>query len=325
MVEKKVKKILATVGLSTSIMLSGCGMDNNDINETEAYETETYEIESEEVEETSETNVIDLESDMEIYDLNDLYVMNVPKGDGSVYSIFVNIVGEMGINYYYDVLNSEKICSVYSYVSCENEWWIPDCNVMSVTKAIEHPLVHDKYANSQKIYKYDLLYLSSIINNTHEVPCSEEKKYQINKLVLLNSEGYYSIYSLEHALSYSTFNSCPVFYVFDINDNKNALYIELNEPYNGELKISFGENVEKYYVTSLDRYYALSLNDKENEIIIGDYWYRGKYNGNNVLVNEFSKYLTQEQEEKGYLTQGEIESLIDSLNEEHSLEIKLDK
>lgn len=330
---KDFKKGLIFLSLVISLILSGC-KENSEVlasaeedisKNTPQEETDTSKQQEDLYAYFFDNNLNTLEESEKEYAIEDLYVVNEPNLTGGVTSTFAKKVEysgkevelEEGKEYEFfesvvnpgSILYFDKNCAI----SCGKEAWLPDYRGATATEASTYINFLEPGSNYKTLTSSQIESFERSLNNTTFF-YRDDHIYQIDKLLLVNSNGYYSLYSMERMLVYANPNGNPIFYFFDINNYQNALKVIPDikeEDFDGTIDIGC---LLKCEITSLDAAYALSLQDVEHDVIIGDYWYKGIYNGMNIQVNEFSKYLTDEQFERGYLTQSEVEDLVNSLN-----------
>lgn len=321
------KRSLIMLGMATSLTLTGCRQ-----NKEEAEEVAMKKV-IEHVTDDIAINPIEIDEIM-IFKIEDLYVNNVPRGDGTVSQrIFCKTSEKIedGKKYVYFVYPGEPasgswVCEA-NIISCEEEWWLPDYNISTVTPLSTYLKIKNMYLDKDALKLREIKDVEGKLNSTN-FAYDANHTYKIEDLILVNAEGQYSLYSNERFLAYTLHTNekmHPLYYFFDITDYKNALRVELNmdvSEYQGEIIYGQNGNVKDYEITSLDSNYAYSLKDKEKEIELGG-WQKVRIAGfpENTLVYMLYKYLTEEQMQRGYITQTEAEELIRSLNERQDLKI----
>lgn len=161
------------------------------------------------------------------------------------------------------------------------------------------------------------------INNSFENDYDENEKFNLAQLILANCEGYYSVYYCDskncQPFCYGNELNYMGFYFYDLMDRRNGLRAMTSissSEYDGNIYLEVDDT--SYDITSLNKDYAESFQDKELEVEFG-YTKEGTLNGNKVIFSDFWEYLTSEQMRNGYLTYSEIKDLLKYLNNSEQL------
>lgn len=326
-----VQTILASAVLSLS--LSGCG--NKDVSQNVNEKI----IEGAELVSDLENEILEeVKNKEKVFNKKDIYIFVSPDDNGSFGLKFLEKIQENEFQYIllnWDLdMDIETYENLKTYEIKENNlrYWnditkiIPDCDYGFAIRATEI----DLFTKDEYTFK-DLSQISTQIieeiNNCFENDFDENEKFNLDQLILVNCEGHYSIYYCDinncQAFSYGNEEDYMGFYFYDLIDRRNGLKALTSMPiseYDGKI---YFDNDTSYKITSLNKDYAESFQDKELKVEFG-YTKEGTLNGNRILLSDFWNYITSEQIQNGYLTYSEIKALLKDLNNSEQLKYTIE-